>query len=156
MVTIPIRLYCTLVTLPLSSLPLTLSQGWVIARNFLILFHIGIWSSSTVYYHLNILHSASPFPLVPHPPKDFTILFFVINIWIDVQRGVSMYAHCGYTLLWSVQSLPLLSLTPLPPTLHFSNAFNTYPCIFYLHNLCDITKDLSFSFPFPLSPSSIK
>jgi hypothetical protein len=30
-----------------------------------------------------------------------------------------MYAHCGYALLWSIQPLPLLSLTTLPPTCNF-------------------------------------
>jgi hypothetical protein len=36
----------------------------------------------------------------------------------------------GYTLLWFIQLLPLLSLTPLPPIPHFSTAFNTHP---YIH-----------------------
>jgi hypothetical protein len=44
-----------------------------------------------------------------------------------------MYAHCGCALLWSVQPLPLLSLTSLPPTPHFSTAFNIHPYILYLH-----------------------
>jgi hypothetical protein len=47
-----------------------------------------------------------------------------------------MYAHCGYTVLWSVQPLPLFSLNPLPPTSLFSTAFNTHPCFLYLHVLC--------------------
>jgi hypothetical protein len=61
-----------------------------------------------------------------------------------------MYAHFGYTLLWSVQSLPLLSLTPLPPTPSFSTAFNTHPCILYLHILWYAILLISiilFSFP---------
>jgi hypothetical protein len=33
-----------------------------------------------------------------------------------------MYAHCGYALLWPVQPLPLLTLTPLPPTPRFLQA----------------------------------
>jgi hypothetical protein len=62
-----------------------------------------------------------------------------------------MYAHCGCPLLWSVQPLPLLFLTPLPPT-QFFNSFQ-YTSLYPLpsHMLCDITDALSFSFPFPLS-----
>jgi hypothetical protein len=41
-----------------------------------------------------------------------------------------VYTHCEYNLLWSVQSLLLLSLTPLFPTLHFSTAFSTHPYTF--------------------------
>jgi hypothetical protein len=44
-----------------------------------------------------------------------------------------MYPHCEYTLLWSVQSLPLLSFTLLLPSSHLSIAFNTHPYILYLH-----------------------
>jgi hypothetical protein len=64
-----------------------------------------------------------------------------------------MYAHYGYVLLWSVQPLPILSLTPLHPTLHFSTAFNTHPYILYLIDLMfyDIIDALSFSFSFPPS-----
>jgi hypothetical protein len=47
-----------------------------------------------------------------------------------------MYSSCGYTLLWSIQSLPLLSLTSLPPTQHLLTAFSTYPYILCLHILC--------------------
>jgi hypothetical protein len=47
-----------------------------------------------------------------------------------------MYAYCGCALLWPIHPLPLLSLTPLPPTPHFSIAFNTYLYILYLHILC--------------------
>jgi hypothetical protein len=57
-----------------------------------------------------------------------------------------MYPQCGYTIFWSIQPLLLLPLTPLLPTIHFSKAFNT----FY-----DITDALAFSFPLPLSLSSI-
>jgi hypothetical protein len=52
-------------------------------------------------------------------------------------KGVSsMSAHCGCALLCSIQPLPLLTLTPLRHTLHFSTAFNTHPYILYLHILC--------------------
>jgi hypothetical protein len=47
-----------------------------------------------------------------------------------------MYAHCESTLLWSIQPLPLLSLTPLTVTPYCSTAFNTQPYILYLHIFC--------------------
>jgi hypothetical protein len=58
---------------------------------------------------------------------------------------------CEYTLLWSVQPLPLLSLTPLPPTPDFQQ-FSIY--IFISSTFTDvmfssIADALSFSFPFP-------
>jgi hypothetical protein len=63
-------------------------------------------------------------------------------------------------LLWSVQPLSLLSLTPLCPSPHFSTAFNTHPYILYLHRCyvlwyfwCSI---IHFSFPWgPESSSTI-
>jgi hypothetical protein len=68
-----------------------------------------------------------------------------------------MYAHCGCAFLWFIQPLPLLSLTPLPPTPHSSTAFNTHPYILYLQILCfTILLMLYHSFSFPLSLSSIK
>jgi hypothetical protein len=68
-----------------------------------------------------------------------------------------MYPHCGYTLFWFIDLLPLLPITPLPPNPHFSTAFNIHPYILYLHNMFyNITDALSFSFPFPLSPISIE
>jgi hypothetical protein len=60
-----------------------------------------------------------------------------------------MYPRCGYTLLCSIQPLPLLFISPLLPTPHFSTAFSIYPYILYLHMLCDITDAPSLSFLFP-------
>jgi hypothetical protein len=93
-------LYCTLVSLPPLSLPLSClpTPLKATARGFLVLFHIGIWSpSSTIYCHLNLLSSPSSLPLIPslHTLAYFTVLVFVINIWVDVQRVVSVYALCG-------------------------------------------------------------
>jgi hypothetical protein len=60
-----------------------------------------------------------------------------------------MYSRYGYTLLWSVQPLPLLSFTLLPPNPHFSTAFNTHPYILYLHimfhNIVDALSSLFLS-----------
>jgi hypothetical protein len=62
-----------------------------------------------------------------------------------------MYPCCEYTLLWSVQLLPLLSLTPLPPIPHFSTSFNTYPYFLCLHRCCILwycwCSIILFSFP---------
>jgi hypothetical protein len=69
-----------------------------------------------------------------------------------------MYAHCDCTLLWIIQSLPLLFLIPLPPTSYFSTAFNTHLYVVYFHR-CYALQSLQyywcsiilFSFPsFPL------
>jgi hypothetical protein len=69
-----------------------------------------------------------------------------------------MYAHCGYTLLWSAQPLPLLSLTLylLHPSfqqlsIHIPISSTFTDAMFY-----NITDALSFSFPFPLSLSPIE
>jgi hypothetical protein len=50
-------------SLPLNSLP---ASPKAIAKGFLVLLHIGIWSPSTIYRHLNLLPSPSPFPLLQH------------------------------------------------------------------------------------------
>jgi hypothetical protein len=80
-VTIRSDLYCTLFTFPPSPLPLspfpTLPKA--IARGFLVLFHIGIWSPSTIYPHLNLLHS--PFPSHLYAPilwSWFSLLIFKV------------------------------------------------------------------------------
>jgi hypothetical protein len=68
-----------------------------------------------------------------------------------------MYPHCEYTLLWSIQPLPLLFFALLPPTPPPFNSFqhiisSTFTdTVFY-----DIVNALPFSFPFPPSPSSIE
>jgi hypothetical protein len=104
------------------------------------------FSSSVSYrymssiYHILSSYFTLPLPLWPssHPHLNcayFTVLVFIINIWVDIQRGASMYAHCGCALLWSVQSFSILSLTPLPSTPCFSTSFNTYSYILYLHIL---------------------
>jgi hypothetical protein len=47
-----------------------------------------------------------------------------------------MYAHCAYALLWPIQTLPLLSLTPLPPICSFhEHLVRKSPCVLYLHIL---------------------
>jgi hypothetical protein len=46
-----------------------------------------------------------------------------------------MYPCCAFAFLWSIPLRPLLSLTPLPPTPHFSTAFSTHPYVLHLHIL---------------------
>jgi hypothetical protein len=60
-VTIPIRLtlYITYISPIISPQPLP-NPPQVIAKGFLVLFYIGIWSPSTIYCHLNLLPSPSP------------------------------------------------------------------------------------------------
>jgi hypothetical protein len=71
-----------------------------IARGFLVLFHIGIWSPLTIYLHLNLLPSLSPPPTHTHYAY-FTVLV-LINIWVNIQRGVSMYARIFFFKEWNV------------------------------------------------------
>jgi hypothetical protein len=62
-----------------------------------------------------------------------------------------MYAHCGYALLWSIQHLPLLSLTPLPPPPIFQQLLVRIliPSTFLDVMFYNITDALSVSFSFP-------
>jgi hypothetical protein len=59
-----------------------------------------------------------------------------------------MYAHCGCGLLWLVQPLSLLSLTPLPPMPHFPTAFSTHLYILNLHILCYVILLMPYHFLF--------
>jgi hypothetical protein len=65
----------------------------------------------------SFLHSPSPFPQVPPtniPCTYFTVLFFIFNSKVNVQRGLSMCIDC--TLVSSTPSvtLPFLFLLPTP------------------------------------------
>jgi hypothetical protein len=77
-----IGLYCTMVRSPIPSLPLyPLSAPLqAIPRCFIILFHKVIWSLSTIFLHLNLLHSLSLLPQVPATCcTSFTVLSFIIT-----------------------------------------------------------------------------
>jgi hypothetical protein len=68
--------------------------------------------------HVPSLYSRSPSALPQVPPTHCTY-FIVLSLLISKSmfRGFSMYSYCEYTLLWSIQPLPLLSFTPsIPPT----------------------------------------
>jgi hypothetical protein len=66
-----------------------------------------------------------------------------------------VYPCCEYALLWAIQPLPLLSLTPHLPPLSFQQLLmyklmsSTFTDVFY-----DIVDALAFSFLFSPSPSS--
>jgi hypothetical protein len=80
-----------LATLPSPSLlcSLLLAPLNVIARDFLILFHVCIWSPSTI---LPIFSSSSPLPIPFHTHYTyFTVLSFIFDSKINVQWGFSMY-----------------------------------------------------------------
>jgi hypothetical protein len=72
-----IGLYCTLVRSPLPSLPLDSLPAPLktIKRGFIVVFCTSIWSLSTIFPHLNLLHSPSLLPQVP-PPTHTRDLFY--------------------------------------------------------------------------------
>jgi hypothetical protein len=95
---------------------------------------ISYWYMKSIY-HIPLPSSplfTLPFPQVPPPHCTyFTVLHFIINIEVNVQRGFLVYPCCGYTLLWfnpfHCSPLPLF----LPPPI-----FNSFQCtsyILYLH-----------------------
>jgi hypothetical protein len=69
-----------------------------------------------------------------------------------------VYLHCGYTLLLSVQPLPLLSLTLLPPNPHFSTFqyISLYPLPSQMLCFRILLMFYHSLFPFPLPLSSIE
>jgi hypothetical protein len=121
-----------------------------IARGFVILFHVRIWSPSTIFSYFHLLHS--PFSLSQVPPHCtyFIGLSFIFNSKVNIQRGFSMYPSCEFTLLWSVQPPLLFSLNPSLPL----PIINSFQCIFYvlyLHRYsasrCCWLSIILFSFP---------
>jgi hypothetical protein len=159
-VTIPIRLILYIIYMaPIVSPPLPFPTPLkAIARGFLVLFHIGIWSPPTIYHHLNLLSSPSLLSIYPPSPEGthcayFIVLVFIINMWIDVQSSVSMYALCGCALLWSVQSLRLLSLISLlPPPIFQQLSVHIHISSTFTSVVDNTTVALPFSFPFSLTP----
>jgi hypothetical protein len=80
-----------------------------ITRSFIVLFHVSIWSPSTIFPHLHLFHSPSSLPQTPLTHMYWTyfaVLSFIISFKVNVQRGFSKYPYCEYTSLWSVQPLP--------------------------------------------------
>jgi hypothetical protein len=129
-----IALHCTLVRLPPPSLshhpnPESLKA---ITKCFIVLFPLCIWSPSTLFLYLHLLHSPSPFWQVHPHCTYFSVLSFIIHSKVNVQRSFSMYPSCEFVLLRSVQPLLLLFLTPSLLIPHYSVAFSTYHYVFDL------------------------
>jgi hypothetical protein len=90
----------TLVTLspssicPLNHLPTPLKA---IARDFFVLFHIGIWSPPTIYPHLNLFPSPSTHLYLPTHYTYFTVLLFIINQCIlYIKPTTKLYRRAAY------------------------------------------------------------
>jgi hypothetical protein len=160
-VTILIRLL--LVRLPPSSLPFNSLPAPLkaLARGFSVLFHTSIWSSSTVYHHLNLLIHL-PLPLLPPHPYTVPILqsSLLLLIFKLKFKGVSQCIPAVGVLCFGsfnpfhCSPFPFyLPSTPIFPQLsiHILISSTFSDVMFY-----GITDALSFSFPFPLSPSSIE
>jgi hypothetical protein len=146
-------LYCTLVTSPPSSLFLNplLAPLKTIAGGFFVLFHIGMWSPSTIYPHH---HSPFLFPLVLHT-HTVPILQSCLSLLIFklMFKGVSQCMPTVCTLYFGPfnpfhnSSLPLL----FPPPIF--QQLSMYILILYLHILCYvILLTLSHSLLFSLFP----
>jgi hypothetical protein len=152
-VTIPIKLILYIIyispwSLPISPLPTLLKA---IARGILVLFHLGIWSPSTIYsYVISFLTS--------------THMVCILESWFLLQYLSWCSKRClnlcplwvCFTLVCSTPFITLLySFTSQPP---FFNSFQ-YTSLYTLPShlmVCDITDALTFSFLFPLSLSSVE
>jgi hypothetical protein len=134
-VTIPNRLifdigYITCIVFPSNPLPSPLKA---IARGYIVLFCVSLWSASTVFPHLNILDS--PSPSYQYPLHTVPILHYCLSLLISKSmfKGVS-WCIPAVSILYFCPFIPVhSSILPLPSRLPFSAAFNTYPYILYLH-----------------------
>jgi hypothetical protein len=104
-----------------------------IARGFLALFHLGIWSPSTIHRHLNLLPSpslpASPAHTMPILQSWFSLLIFKLTF-----KGVSQCMPSVGVLYFGLFNSFHYSPLPLyPPPPRVSTVFNTHPHILYLY-----------------------
>jgi hypothetical protein len=118
-------LYCTLVSSPSPSLPLyplpTPLQA--ITRGFIVLFHLGIWSPSTMFLHLNLLRS--PSSLSQAPPHTVPILQSCRSLLISKSLfkgllNVSLL-RLYFTLVYWNPSITLPYPFPPTPSICFSS-----------------------------------
>jgi hypothetical protein len=112
-----------------------------IARGFLVLFHIGIWSLSTIYHQLNLLPSSTTLPLTPTPTHTshtdcayFTLLVFIINNETMFKR-MYIRMHTVSVLYFGLFNPFEQALTPYPPSSFFSS-FQYASLFLYIHILC--------------------
>jgi hypothetical protein len=135
-------------SLPFNSFPTPLKA---IARDFLVLFHMKSIN------HILSPQSPSFTLLLPTSPSTHTVP--ILQYWFSLLILKLMFKRESQCLP-TVGLFNLFHCSPLPlyfPPLHFSTSFNTHPIsstfTFMLYDIADI---LSFSFPFPLSPSSLE
>jgi hypothetical protein len=145
----------TLVRSPLPSLLVTPSSS-----------HLKYLQEVSLFYSIHVHEAHQPYSFTfsssIHPPPShkhsyFTVLSFVINKKVNVHRGILMYPHCEYTLLW-VPSTPSITLPYpfLPPPI-----IQKLLVLISLSSTCTdeiyfgTVNTLSFSFPFSPPPSSI-
>jgi hypothetical protein len=136
-------------SLPLNPLP---TPPKAIARGFLVLFHIGIWSPSTIYHHLNLLPSPSPFPLLPlHTYTEPFQFWFSLLTFKLMFKGVSqcmpsvgmLYLGLFSPFKYSPLSLCLLLSIFQQFSVHIliSSTFTSYGMWYYWYSIT------LFSFP---------
>jgi hypothetical protein len=124
-----IALHCTLVRLPPPSpnpFPLAiLVLLKAIIKYFIVPFPICIWSPSTIFSHLHVLLSLSPTHCI-----YFTVLSFIINSKVNIQRGFSKYTGCESLLLSLTPSLPPPIIWQLSANIHMSILLTLYHSLF--------------------------
>jgi hypothetical protein len=104
---------------------------------------------------ISFIQTPPPIRTIPHTHGTyFTVPFSLFELMF---KGLSQCIP-AMSILWSIQSLPLLSLTPLTPTpifqqfsIHILISFIFIDVMFY-----DISDVLSFSFSFLLSLYAIE
>jgi hypothetical protein len=95
---------------------------------FLVLFYRGMWSPPAIYHSL-ILVSTPPYytPLCTHCDCSIALVL-IINIWVDIESGVSVHVILGVLQLGLFNSFNTLPYV-FTSTTNFSVAFNTHPYI---------------------------
>jgi hypothetical protein len=124
-VTIPNRLifdigYITCIVFPSNPLPSPLKA---IARGYIVLFCVSLWSASTVFPHLNILDS--PSPSYQYPLHTVPILHYCLSLLISKSmfKGVS-WCIPAVSILYFCPFIPVhSSILPLPSRLPFFSSF---------------------------------
>jgi hypothetical protein len=86
-----------------------------IARGFLALFHIGIWSPSTIHGHLNLFSSPSTLPLVPSPPHTLCLFYCVLILSWHSEGCLNV---CPFRLCFTLDCSIPLNILPYPFTSH--------------------------------------
>jgi hypothetical protein len=123
----------------------------------MVLFLLCIWNLSTIFSHLHLLPSPSPYYKYSPHSICFMVLSFIFNFKVSVQRDFSMYPSCECTVLGPVQPITLPHL--FPPIPYDSIAFSTYPtctstCTDVMH-LILLMLILLFSFPSSQVPREV-